>query len=143
MTAEAGVKWLLRLIALTTIPAFIAAVMPQPWLVAMLHWAEPGLPTGLLVSYITRCLMGLYGVMGVQAVIWSFDVRRYRPLIVNLFGFAFIAALGGLIVLFTAQPPFEHTRVFWIVFIDLAEGLAHVTLVIILVLRVPAHSSPS
>jgi hypothetical protein len=46
-------------------------------------------------------------------------------------------------VLFTAQPPFEHTRVFWIVFIDLAEGLAHVTLVLILILRVSRDASSS
>ena len=29
MKAETGVKWLLRIISLTTIPAFIAAVGPQ------------------------------------------------------------------------------------------------------------------
>ena len=54
MTAETGVKWLLRAISITTIPAFGAALMPQSWLVEMLRWAEPGFSPGLLVIYITQ-----------------------------------------------------------------------------------------
>jgi hypothetical protein len=140
MTAETGVKWLLRAISITTIPAFVAAVMPQSSLVNMLNWMEPGFSAGLLESYITRCLMGLYAFLGVQAVIWSMDVKRYRPVIVNLCVFCIIAAIAGLTALFTAVSPDERTRVFWIIFADLAEGLAHTVLLTILILRVPAHN---
>ena len=139
MTAETGVKWLLRILSITTIPAFVAAVMPQSWLADMLNWMEPGFSAGLLESYITRCLMGLYAFMGVQAVIWSTDVKRYRPLIVNLCVCCIIAALAGLTALLTTVPIAERNKVFWIIFVDLAEGLAHLVLLTILILRVPAH----
>ncbi len=32
VTAESGRRWLLRFIGITTIPAFVAAGMPQCWL---------------------------------------------------------------------------------------------------------------
>ncbi len=67
MTAETGVKWVLRFISLTTIPAFVGAVMPQRWLASVLNWIEPGFPVGLFGSYIARCLMGVYAFMGIQA----------------------------------------------------------------------------
>jgi len=57
MMAETGVKWLLRFISLTTLPAFVAVAMPQRWLVALLNWVEPGLSVGLFGSYLIRCLM--------------------------------------------------------------------------------------
>ncbi|MHC4664372.1 MAG: hypothetical protein ACYS9T_00245 [Planctomycetota bacterium] len=139
MTAETGVKWLLRILSITAIPAFLTAVAPQSWFVNILNWMEPGFSTGLLESYVTRCLMGLYAFLGVQAIIWSTDVKRYRPLILNLCVFCIIAAIAGLTVLFTAFSPAERNRVFWIIFIDLAEGLAHLVLLTILILRVPAH----
>ena len=139
MTAETGVKWLLRAISITAIPALLTAVAPQSWFVSILNWMEPGFSTGLLESYITRCLMGAYVFIGMQAVIWSTDVKRYRPLIVNLCVFAIIVAISGLTVLFTAFSPAERNKVFWIIFIDLAEGLAHTVLLAILILRVPAQ----
>jgi len=143
MTAETGVKWLLRVLAVTTIPAFIAAVMPQAWLVHMLNWVEPGRSVGLLTTYIMRCLMGLYAFLGLQAVIWSYDVRRYRPLIVNLCICVIIAAIAGLTALVITVPPAQRGRIFWVAFVDLAEGLAHTVLLAVLVRRVPAGDHPS
>jgi len=139
MTAETGVKWLLRFIGLTTLPAFVAAAMPQKWLVFALNWCEPGIPVGLLNSYITRCLMGVYAFMGIQAVIWSTDVRRYRPLIVNLCVCVLLAVPVALVALVINVPPTERAKVFWIIFLDLAEGFAQTTLLAILVRRVPRH----
>ncbi len=139
MTAETGVKWLLRIISITTIPAFIAALLPQGRLVEISNWLEPGFSTGFLELYITRCLMGLYAFLGVQAFIWSTDIKRYRPLIVNLCICVIIAAVAGLTALFTTIPPTERNRVFWIIFIDLAEGLAHTILLTILILQVPSQ----
>ena len=136
MTAETGVKWLLRIISITTIPALVAAVMPPSWLADMLHWMDPEFSLGLLESYITRCLMGVYALLGVQAVIWSTNVRRYRPLIMSLCVCAIVAALIGLTALLTTIPSNERDKIFWIIFIDLAEGLAHTLLLTILILRV-------
>lgn len=137
MKAETGVQWLLRVIAITTIPCFFYAIGPQSWLNSLFNWVDPGLTPGLFVSYITRCLLGAYAFLGVQAVIWSTDVRRYRPLILNLCFFFMIAAIGGLIAQFSTVSSAERTKVFWIIFVDLAEGLAHLILLAILTLRVP------
>jgi len=38
-------------------------------------------------------------------------------------------------------PPAEHGRAFWIIFIDLAEGLAQTVLLAILVWNVPRQSA--
>ncbi len=138
MTAETGVKWVLRFISLTTVPAFVAVIAPQRWLAWMLNWIEPGFAFGLLGNYMTRCLMGVYAFLGLQAFIWSTDVKRYRPLILNLCWCVLIAAPVALAVLFLQVPTAEHTRAFWIIFIDLAEGLAQTALLTILVRRVPA-----
>ena len=140
MTAETGVKWLLRLISITTIPAFLAAIMPQTNLVALLNWMQPGYSGGLLESYIMRCLMGVYALLGVQAVIWSTDVKRYRPLIISLCIFCIPVAIVGLVVLFATVSPTTRGKTFWIIFVDLAEGLAHLVLLLILTLRVPRCS---
>ncbi|MHC4323431.1 MAG: hypothetical protein ACYSUX_04065 [Planctomycetota bacterium] len=139
MTAETGVKWLLRIISITTIPAFIAAVMPQSSLVALLNWIDPELSAGLLVRYITRCLMGVYAFLGIQAVIWSTDVKRYRPLIISLCVCAIVGCVVALTALVIGVPSAQRTRVFWIAFIDITEGLAHTVLLTILILRVPVH----
>ena len=104
MTAETVVKWLLRFLSITTIPAFVVAVGPQSWLAYIFNWIEPGFSNGLLEIYITRCLMGVYAFLGVQAAIWSTDVKRYRPLIVNLCVFFIIAAIAGLTALVTSVP---------------------------------------
>jgi len=137
MTAETGAKWLLRFISLTTLPAFVAAVMPQRWLVFALNWIEPGFSVGLLGSYLIRCLMGVYAFMGIQAFIWSTDIQRYRPLILSLCVCVMVPVPVALAVLVITVPPGGHTKAFWITFIDLAEGLAHTALLAIFIRRVP------
>ncbi|MBN1911513.1 MAG: hypothetical protein JW818_17355 [Pirellulales bacterium] len=78
-------------------------------------------------------------MLGVHAVIWSTDVRRYRPLILSLAVFCLVGAVAGLIALFVVVAPPDRARTFWIIFIDLAEGLAHLTLLLALTLRVPRY----
>jgi hypothetical protein len=78
--------------------------------------------------------------MGIQTFIWSTDVRRYRPLILSLCVCALLAipmALGALVI---AVPSAEHSKAFWIIFVDLAEGLAHTALLAILVRHVPRQA---
>jgi hypothetical protein len=143
MSAETGAKWVLRFIALTTLPAFVGAVMPQRWLVFGLNWVEPGYAPGLFGSYLIRCLMGVYAFMGIQAAIWSTDVRRYRPLILNLCVCVLIAVPLALLALFIAVPPAGYSRAFWMIFIDLTEGFAQTGLLAILVRRIPDQASAS
>ena len=143
MTAETGVKWLLRALSITTIPAFVAAVIPQSWLVEMFRWAEPEFSPGLLVTYTIRCLLAVYAFLGVQALIWSNDVRRYRPVILNFGVFFIIVATVGLAAILITVEPSDRTRAFWIIFIDLAEGLAHLSLLTVLAIRIPIEDYSS
>ncbi len=143
MTAETGVKWVLRFVSLTTLPAFVAVAMPESWLVFALTWVEPGCSVGLLGSYLVRCLMGVYAFLGIQALIWSTDVRRYRPLILNLCVCVLLAIPLALTVLVLAMRPAEHPRVFWVIFADLVEGLAQIVLLALLLRHVPTTWSPN
>jgi hypothetical protein len=137
MTAESGVKWLLRFIAFTTLFALIAGVMPQSWLAYMIHKAAPEVPVGLFVTYLFRMLMGVFVVTGLFCVVFSTDVQRYRPLIWMLGVACLIGTLAGLIALFLAVPPAQRIGFFWIAFIDQAEGLAQGVLLLALLLHMP------
>jgi len=137
MKAETGAKWLMRALAITTIPAFLTAVMPQSHFIRVLHWLEPGCEIGMLLTYAMRCLMGLYAILGIQFVIWSNDVKRYRPAILNICICCIIGAIAGLTALITTVPADERTRMYWIAFFDMAEGIVPVILLTILIIRVP------
>jgi len=141
MTAESGVKWLLRFIAFTTLFALVAAVMPQSWLIYMIHKMDPEVPVGLFVTYLFRMLMGVFAFIGLFCVVSSMDVRRYRPLIWILGVACSIGTLAGLIALFLAVPPAQRIGFFWVAFVDQAEGLAQSVLLVILLLRVPESAS--
>ena len=142
MTAESGVKWVLRLIALSTLFVLIAAVMPQSWVVYFIHKADPAMPVGLFLTYVFRMLMGMFVVAGLFCAMLSTDVHRYRPLIWILSLACTIGTLAGLTALFLAVPPDQRIGFFWIAFVDQAEGLAQSVLLVILLLRVP-RGSPS
>ena len=137
MTAETGLKWLLRFIAVPTIPAFIAAVMPQSWVAFLIHKAEPGLSTGILVTYLARMLMFMYAFIGLQCFIFSTDIRRYLPLIWIIGVGSVVVGFAGLIALFAGFAPDYRVGFFWIVFVDFAEGFAQGVLVVLLLLRIP------
>ncbi len=137
MTAESGLKWLLRFIALTTVFAFVAAVMPQAWLVYWANKAAPGTPAGILFTYLARMLMGMYALVGLLCFIMSSNVHRYLPLIWVLGVGSIVATVIGLTALFAAVPPDQRTGFFWVVFGDFAEGLAQGVLLLLLLLRLP------
>lgn len=137
MTAESGLKWLLRFIWFTTLFAFFAAVMPQSWLAWAIDKGAPGTSTGILVTYLARMLMVLYAFVGLQCLLFSTDIPRYRPLIWIIGVGSLIGTPIGLIALFSQVPPDQRTGIFWIVFVDLAEGLAQAVLMVILLLRIP------
>lgn len=141
MTAETGLKWLLRFIAMTTLMALFSAVMPQSWLSYLINKGAPGTTTGILVTYMARMLSILYAFVGLQCFIFSFDIARYRPMIWVIGAGSIIVAIIGLIVLFTAVEPEHRTGIFWIVFGDFAEGLAQAVLMVILLLHIK-HCEP-
>jgi len=139
MTAESGLKWLLRFIGITTIPAFVAAIMPQPWLAFLLHKAEPGMSTGILITYLARILMLMYAFVGLQCFIFAADIRRYLPLIWILGVGTVVATLIAIIVLFTGVASDHRTDLFWIVFGDFTDGLVKGVLIVILLSCISRH----
>jgi len=142
VTAESGLKWLLRFMCFTTLFAFFAAVMPQSWLVHWINKGAPGTPVGVLVTYLARMLMIMYAFVGLEFLIISMDIPRYLPLIWVLGVESLALALIGLTVLFTQVPPGERNAMFWIVFVDFAEGLAQGILLVVLLLCIRRHATP-
>ena len=136
MTAETGLRWLLRFIGVTTVPAFVAAVMPQSWLAFAIHKVEPGMSMGILVTYLARILMLMYALVGLQCFIFAAEIRRYLPLIWVLGVGTVIAATAGIVALFAGAGPENQTVLFWIVFGDFAEGLVQGVLLVALLCRV-------
>jgi len=129
-------KWLLRFIGITTIPAFVAGIMPQSWLVFLIHKVEPGMPIGILVTYLARVLMLMYAFVGLQCFIIAADIKRYLPLIWVLSVGSVAATMAGLIALFAGVTPDHRTGLFWIVFGDFAEGLVQGVLLVVLLCHV-------
>jgi len=137
MTTERALKWLLRFIGFTTIPALVAAVMPQSWFEHLIHRVDPAIPVGLLVTYLGRLLMALYAFTGLLCFIMATDVHRYRPLIWVLGVGSLIAASIGFVALVSAVPLADRSGFYWVVFVDFAEGFAQALLLVILLVRIP------
>ena len=136
MTAESGLKWVLRFVWVTTLFALFAGVMPQPWLAWLIDKGAPGTSTGILVTYLARMLMIMYAFVGLLCLVASMDIPRYLPLIWIVGLGSLILAPVGLVVLFSQVPPDQRNGMFWIVFVDFAEGLAQAVLLVILLLRI-------
>jgi hypothetical protein len=137
MTAETGLKWLLRFIAITTLMAFFSAVMPQSWLSYLIDKGAPGTQAGILITYMARMLSILYVFVGLLCFIFSFDITRYRPIIWLIGIGSIVVTIIGIIFLFFAVRPENRTGVFWIVFIDLAGGFLQGILMVVLLMRIP------
>ena len=142
MTAEAGLKWLLRFIWVTTLFALVAAVMPQSWLAYWIDKGAPGTSAGILVTYLARMLMVMYAFAGLVCLVASMDIPRYLPLIWILGVGSLILAPIGLIVLFSQVPPDQRSGMFWVVFVDFAEGLVQAILMVALLLRIRHRAMP-
>jgi hypothetical protein len=136
MTAETGLKLLLRFIGITTIPAFFTAIMPQSWLALLIHKVEPGMSIGILVTYLARVLMLMYAFVGLQCFIFAADIRRYLPLIWVIGIGSTAATIVGLIALFAGVEPDHRNGLFWIVFVDFTEGLLQGVVLVVLLYRV-------
>lgn len=72
----------LRLVGAVSLLAFVAAVMPEHWIVEIAE--ELGFdpfPYSPLTFYLARNLSLLYGFVGATLLVVSFDLARYFPLV--------------------------------------------------------------
>ena len=84
--------WVLRLVGLTEIFAFGAAVMPRTWMEDAHRSLGLGeLPDSPVVNFIIRQTSFTYGLHGLALWLISWDVVRYRPLVI-LTGFGYLLA---------------------------------------------------
>ena len=97
MTQDRFLTLYLRLVGTVAGSAAVCAVMPLRWMDAVHRALGMGsLPDQSIVEYLARSTSAFYALVG--ALLWtlSFDLARYRPLIVRL-GLAVIA-LGILLL---------------------------------------------
>lgn len=84
--------WLLRLIGLLEVFAFIAVVMPRSWMEISHAWLGLGeMPVSAVLMFMIRQASYNYGMHGVFLWILASDLRRFR-LLVLLNGFSFLLA---------------------------------------------------
>ncbi|WP_182866024.1 hypothetical protein [Stieleria mannarensis] len=98
--------WYLWLVGVVSQLAFVAAVMPQSWIVditARLQ-LEP-FPETPLAFYLARHLSLLYGAVGIALIVVSYRISRFREFIGYLaVGIVAFGLLQGLIDLQSGMP---------------------------------------
>jgi len=95
--AERALQLLLRFGGVTMLTAFFTIFLPVRWMAATHAWLGLGeFPAAPLVDYLTRSLSLLYAWHGGLLLVLSFQIQRYRPVLLYL-GIA--TAIGGLILL--------------------------------------------
>jgi hypothetical protein len=84
--------WLLRLVGLVEILAFIAVIMPRTWMEASHAWLGLGqMPHGSVLMFLIRQASYTYGMHGVSLWVIATDVKRFRALII-LNGISYLLA---------------------------------------------------
>jgi hypothetical protein len=97
--------WVLRLVGIVELLAFVSVVMPRAWMDACHAALGPGeLPPGPVFDAVMRQTSFTYGLHGVGLWFMAVDVARYRPLV-------WLTGVGYLL----AGPAF--------IAIDLCDGL--------------------
>ena len=92
MNKEKIQKILLQLAGAFEILAFIAVVMPRGWMEISHAWLGLGvMPRGPVLMFLIRQASYTYGMHGVSLWVLSFDVKRFRPLVI-LNGIAYLLA---------------------------------------------------
>ena len=92
MNKQQILKWLLRFAAAFEMLAFISLVMPRSWMVVSHAWLGLGeMPGGPILIFLIRQASYTYGMHGISLWILSFDVNRFRPLVI-LNGIAYLLA---------------------------------------------------
>jgi hypothetical protein len=82
MNKEKTLVVLMRVASVMMLLALGAVVMPFAWMDGVHRSAGMGpLPDATIVHYLTRSASALYAAYGAVVLFLSFDVRRYRPVI--------------------------------------------------------------
>jgi hypothetical protein len=82
---ERVLVWYLRGYAALLLAALPATVVPAHWLAAAYQWLGLGTwPDVPLLEYLARSASAIYALVGAMMLLMSFDVARYRSLIVLL-----------------------------------------------------------
>ena len=85
-------SWLLRLVGMIELLAFVAVVMPRSWMEASHAWLGLGEMTGgAITMFMIRQASYTYGMHGISLWILAADVKRFRPLVM-LNGISFLLA---------------------------------------------------
>jgi hypothetical protein len=91
--------WLLRLVGTVELGAFVAVVMPRHWMEVGHSWLGLGeMPDGAIVNFIIRQASFTYGLHGVLLWVLSWDVVRFRPLIMFT-GISYLVAAPVFLVI--------------------------------------------
>lgn len=110
MQARRLLKWLLRIEAICMGSAFLAALLPVSWIVAINDWAGLGpFEATPLMQYFARSLSLLYGIYGSLMWITSGDLDRFRPVITYMAAAAIFMSLALLAIDLSVGMPAAWT----------------------------------
>jgi len=87
---------ILRVGGAVVLMAVFAIFMPTRWMAATNDWLGlEGFPASPLVDYLTRSLSMMYALQGGLLILLSFDLRRYRPVLLYV---SITTVVGGLLL---------------------------------------------
>lgn len=99
MNRDQLLAWVLRLVGVVEMLAFVSVVMPRSWMEASHRWLGMGeLTGGPVLMFMIRQASYVYGMHGVFLWLLASNVERYRPLIVFT-GFSFLLAAPVFLVI--------------------------------------------
>lgn len=82
---ERALTWLLRLFGVSSLFAVIFVAAPHDWMRAIHARFELGvMPDSPVVWYLARSTSAFYAIVGGLFLLVSFDIERYRPVLVYL-----------------------------------------------------------
>ena len=83
--AELLLKWVLRIFGASALAALVFVVAPYSWMDAIHQWLGlGGLPREPIVGYLARSTSAFYAMQGGLSLVVSFDLRRFRPVLIYL-----------------------------------------------------------
>jgi len=121
-------KWVLRWFGCGSLSAAFFVAAPYSWMNAIHQWLGLGvLPDAPVVGYLARSTSAFYAMIGGLLWVLSFDVRRFRPVLLYL-GWATVAMGLTLFVVDWVEGLPQFWR-FWEGPLDAGLGVAILWLV--------------
>ena len=105
---ELILKWILRCSGCSSLSAAFFVAAPYSWMNGIHQWLGLGaLPDAPVVGYLARSTSAFYAMLGGLLCVLSFDVRRFRPVLLYLGGATVVMGLTMFIVDWVeGLPPF-------------------------------------